>query len=134
VTGAVTGLLAGAASVLRGHDRELVCRGCRAVCAFVTMRPLSMIKVRDVRGYQVSPDGAASAMRGLRTLQAARGADGAGEVELARIASQIAYLRDVGGEVIYQLACGDCRTRHVVSLPDLSRLIRRARTSRVELP
>ena len=131
--GRVTALLSGAASLLRGHDRELVCLGCGAVLAFVRIRPLSMITVTDVHRYDINPDGAVPALEGLRTLHRQRAAEGASDAELARIASQIAYLRKVGGEVIYQLACDDCQARYVVSLPELSRLIRTSRISRVEL-
>jgi hypothetical protein len=131
--GVVTGFLAGAVSLLRRHDRELVCRGCGAVVAFVAMRPLSLMKVTDPEGHPVNPDGAASAIREVSTLRGDREAAGASDAELLRIDSQINYLRKAAGEPIYQLTCRDCQTRHVVSAPALSHLTRTSRISRVQL-
>jgi hypothetical protein len=128
-------------SLVRRYERELVCGRCRAVLAWVRLRPVALMHVRDTTGAEVTPLGCRSAL-GIaeRRLGQARAAGAAGRPqaldEYAGIAAcerEMAYLRREAGEVMYEFRCRACRARYVRSLPDLAAAVRRAGGSRVEL-
>ena len=120
------------------YDRELTCARCRGVIAFVRTRPFSLLKVQHVDGYDISPHGTTVAVRieqaRLARLQREREAvpELVGDSEVEEVHRRLAYLKREAGEVVYEFVC-PCGATHLRSLPDLSRAIRRAEASRVEL-
>ncbi|MCU1603867.1 MAG: hypothetical protein JWP46_332 [Modestobacter sp.] len=128
-------------SLVRRYERELVCGRCRAVLAWVRLRPVALMHVRDTTGAEVTPLGCRTAL-GIaeRRLGQARAAGAAGRPQaldeydgIAACEREMAYLRREAGEVMYEFRCRACRARYVRSLPDLAAAVRRAGGSRVEL-
>ena len=128
-------------SLARRYERELVCGRCRAVLAWVRLRPVALMHVRDITGAEVTPLGCRTAL-GIteRRLGQARADGAAGRARaldeydgIAACEREMAYLRREAGEVMFELRCPACRARYVRSLPDLASAVRRADGSRVEL-
>jgi hypothetical protein len=128
-------------SLVRRYERELVCGRCRAVLAWVRLRPVTLMHVRDTAGAEVTPLGCRTAL-GIaeRRLGQARAAGAAGRPQaldeydgIAACEREMTYLRRKAGEAMYELRCRACRARYLRSLPDLAAAVRRAGGSRVEL-
>lgn len=126
-------------SLFRGYDRELTCSRCRAVIAWIRIRPFALLQIRDPAGHQVTPLGGSVAMRVMQSRlgRLAEETPPPYEVEdhereVARVHRDIGYLRKEAGEVIYELECV-CGARYLRSLPHLTAGVRRATGSRVEL-
>jgi hypothetical protein len=137
----VRSLLRTLRGLVRRYERELVCSRCRGVIAFIRLRPMSLLQIRDTAGYEVTPLLGSTAMQvAERRLAEARAADAAGRPEaldeydgVAACEREIGYLRRTAGEVMYDFRCPACRARYVRSLPDLTAAVRRAENSRVPL-
>jgi hypothetical protein len=137
----VRSLLRTARSLVRRYERELVCSRCRNVIAWIRLRPMALLRIRDLAGVDVTPLGSRTAL-GIaeRRLAEARAADAAGRPEaldeysgVAACERELAYLRRAVGEVVYEFDCPACRARYVRALPDLTAAVRRADSGRVAL-
>lgn len=132
----------GMASVLRGHQRELVCTRCLNLVASVALRPFQHPEVTHASGPAVHPmsTGMAEGLAKTR-LAAARAAARdplfAHDPELPAAirdgAAELAYLDQQAGERVYELCCTGCGARYLRSMPHLSRMVRRAPADRVPL-
>jgi hypothetical protein len=134
-------IVQGVWSFLRGYDRELVCRRCLNVVAFVGLRPLSSsLRVRHVDGYEINPMGGwllhqtqqqVAADEQAVATGAPDGADAADDLVAQR--QRLSYLKASAGEVVFEFHCPNCGATYLRSLPDLTVDVRHAATGRVLL-
>jgi hypothetical protein len=134
-------LLARARSLVRRYDRELVCGRCRNVMAWIRLRPMALVRIRDVAGHDVAPWGGAVAVRIAEArLEDARLAEVDGRPAaldeyrgVQASERDLAYVTGEAGEVFYELDCAACHARYLRSLPDLAAAGRGAPAGRVVL-
>jgi hypothetical protein len=134
-------LLVRARSLVRRYDRELVCGRCRNVMAWVRVRPVALVRIRDVGGRELPPWSGAVAVRIAEArLEDARLAEVDGRPAaldeyrgVQASERDLAYLHGAAGEAFYELDCAECHARYLRSLPDLTAAVRSAPAGRVVL-
>src|SRR5690348_6300276 len=109
--------------MLSGRDVELVCGACESVFAQVHVRPLALGMVVESiitggmlmprPGYSVNEE---ARQRVNRAQAAVDAGDPLGGYELQAASAVANYLRNHGGDIVYDLTCR-CRRRYVRTSP-----------------
>lgn len=113
-----------------GRDVELVCGGCEVVFAQVHVRPLALGMVVEsiLTGGMIMPRPGYSVNEEARQrVNRAQAAIDAGDplagYDMQAARSVATYLRNHGGDIVYDLTCR-CRRRYVRTSPHLYKEIR----------
>jgi hypothetical protein len=114
-------------TMLRSHDRALVCARCAEAMGSIHLAPFFLpVTVRALDGTQVTPRTAMTMHDVLRGRIAAE----TDAFTLIRLHEQVAYVRAQAGELVYELTC-PCGAHYLRTLPRLHRQVRTAGSEHV---